>query len=130
MKPAAFSKTDLEQLQRQLSEWRHRQTGLVRLPEAMWSAATKLARTHGAGLVARTLRLDYYKLRARVNDNAVPVSKPATFVEVKGSDLTGTSPEECKVELFDGSGAGMTFVTRGDLSTLLALAQSFWTRPR
>ena len=130
MKPAAFSKTDLEQPQHQLSDWRHKQTGLVRLPEAMWRAATKLARTHGTGLVARTLRLDYYKLRARVKDNAVPLGKPPAFVEVKGPDLPGTSPEECKVELFDGSGAGMTLVTRGDLSTLLALAQSFWSRRR
>lgn len=130
MKPAAFSKTDLEQLQRQLSDWRRQQTGIVRLPEAMWSAATKLARTHGAGLVARTLRLDYYKLRARVNGNAVPLSKPPAFVEVKDSDLAGSPPEECKVELFDGSGAGMTLVIRGGLSTLLALAHSFWSRPR
>ncbi len=130
MKTAAFSKTDLKQLQHQLSDWRRQQTGLVRLPEALWSAATKLARTQGAGLVARTLRLDYYKLRAHVNGNAVPLNKPAAFVEVKGPDLPGTSPEECKVELFDGSGAGMTLVTRGDLSTLLALAQSFWSRPR
>jgi len=96
----------------------------------MWSAAALLARTHGAGLVARTLRLDYYKLRARVKDNAVPLRKPPAFVEVKGPVLPGTPPEEGKVELFDGSGAGMTFVTRGDLSTLLALAQSFWSRPR
>jgi hypothetical protein len=130
MKPAAFSKTDLKELQRQLSDWRRKQTGLVRLPEAMWSAATKLARTHGAGLVARTLRLDYYKLRARVNRNTFSLSKPPAFVEVKGPGLPGTSPEECKVELFDGNGAGMTLVTRGDLSTLLALAQSFWSRPR
>lgn len=130
MKPVAFSKTDLEQLQRQLSAWRRQQTGPVRLPEAMWSAATGLARTHGTGTVARTLGLDYYKLRTRVNGNAVPLNKPAAFVEVKGTDLPGTSSEECKVELFDGSGAGMTLVTRGDLSTLLALAQSFWSRPR
>jgi hypothetical protein len=130
MKPAAFSKTDLKQLQRQLSDWRRKQTGLVRLPEALWSAATKLARTHGAGVVARTLRLDYYKLRARVNVNAVPLSKAPAFVEVKGPVLPGTPPEECKVELFDDSGAGMTLVIPGDLSTLLALAQSFWSRPR
>ena len=130
MKPAAFSKTDLKQLQHQLSDWRDKQTGPVRLPEAMWRAATKLARIHGTGLVARTLGLDYYKLRTRVNRKAVPLTRPPAFVEVKGADLPGTSPQECKVELFDGAGAGMTLSMRGDLSTLLALAQSFWSRPR
>jgi hypothetical protein len=130
MKPAAFSKTDLEQLQRQLSDWRHKHTGHVRLPEALWITAIKLARTHGTGPVARVLRLDYYKLRARVNGAAVPVTMAPPFVEVKNRDLSGISPEGDKVELFDGTGAGMTLPMRGDVSTLLALAQSFWSRPR
>jgi hypothetical protein len=130
MKPADFSKTDLKQLQRQLSDWRHKQTGRVRLPEAMWIAATKLARTHGTGLVASTLGLDYYKLRSRVKGKPVPLPGPPAFVEVKGADLPETSSAECRVELFDGTGAGMTLPVRGDLSTLLALVQSFWSHRR
>lgn len=130
MNPAAFSRTDLEHLQRELSVWRRKQTGPVRLPEAMWIAATELARTHGTGLVARTLRLDYYKLRSRAKSKTGPEATPPTFLEVKGSQLPGVVPEEGKVELFDGTGAGMTLPLRGDLATLLALAQSFWSRPR
>lgn len=130
MKPAAFSKTDLKELQRQLSDWRNKQTGPVRLPEAMWIAATRLARTHGSGRVARTLGLDYYKLRARANRKTVLLTEPPSFVEVKGADLPGASSAEYKVELFDGTGAGMTLPVGGDLATLLALAQSFWRRPR
>ena len=130
MKPAVFSKTDLKRLQRQLSDWRDRQIGRVRLPEAMWIAATKLARTQGIGLVARTLGLDYYKLRARVNGEGVPRIEAPAFVELKSAALPGPSPEECKVELFDGTGAGLTLAMRTDLSTLLALAQNFWSRPR
>ena len=130
MKRLAFSKTSLEHLQRQLSVWRRKQTGPARLPEAIWIAATELARTHGTGLVARTLRLDYYKLRNRVSGKTGPVTTPPAFVEIRAPQLPGVAPEEGKVELFDGTGAGMTLPMRGDLSTLLALAQSFWRRAR
>jgi hypothetical protein len=99
MKPTAFSKTDLEQLQRQLSDWRVKQSGPVRLPEAVWRAATQLARTRGTGLVAPTLRLDYYKLRNRVRDKTGPEATPPAFVEIKGPQLPGVVPEEGKVEV-------------------------------
>ena len=62
----AFSTTDLHQLQGQLLAWRRKQSGRARLPEGVWSAATDLARTQGPSLVARALRLDYYKLRQRL----------------------------------------------------------------
>lgn len=93
-------------------------------------AATELARTHGTGLVARTLQLDYYKLRERVRGKTAPLIRAPAFLELKAPELPVGLPEEGKLELFDGTGAGMTLPMRGDLSTLLALAQSFWSRPR
>ena len=86
MKRETFSKTDLKQIQRQLSAWR-KKTGRIRLPEDIWVAATELARKHGTGVVARSLRLDYYKLRQRVCGTVSSLSQPAAFVEVKGSEL-------------------------------------------
>lgn len=122
--------TDLDQLQRQLSAWRRRQTGRTRLPEALWSAARDLARTHGPSLVARTLRLDYYQLRRRVaGTSRLPTASP-TFIEVQGEPTSGTGCAESLVELFDGDAARMTLRVRSDAATLVALAESFWKRPR
>lgn len=81
-------------------------------------------------MVARTLRLDYAKLRQRLaRPPSVPLA-PATFVEVKAAALSGVGLGESGVELSDGTGAWMTFRVPGDLATLVALAQSFWRRRR
>lgn len=126
----AFSTTDLNRLQRQLSAWRQKRTGRTRLPEAVWGAATDLARTQGPSLVARALRLDYYKLRQRLTGTSSFPTVPATFVELKGAPLAGADGGESSVELVDGTGARMTLRVRSDLATLVALAQSFWRRRR
>jgi len=126
----AFSTTDLNRLQRQLSAWRQKRTGRTRLPEAVWGAATDLARTQGPSLVARALRLDYYKLRQRLTGTSSFPTVPATFVEVKSAPLAGADGDESSVELVDGTGARMTLRVRSDLATLVALAQSFWRRRR
>jgi hypothetical protein len=74
--------------------------------------------------------LDYYKLRKRVSGKTGPQTTPPAFVEIKGPQLHGVVSDEGKVELFDSTGARMTLPMRGDLATLLALAQSFWRRSR
>jgi hypothetical protein len=124
----AFSTTDLNQLRRQLSAWRREQSGRTRLPEALWGAATSLARTQGPSRVARLLRLDYYKLRKRLATTATLLPAPPAFVELKGAPMFGTGPGEAAVELSDGTGARMTLRVCSDVATLVALAGSFWRR--
>jgi len=41
-------------------------TGL-RMPEALWKAAARLARAHGLSPVAKALGLDYYSLKKRTD---------------------------------------------------------------
>lgn len=130
MRPHAFSTSDLNRLQRQLLAWRRKQSGRTRLPKAAWRAAADLARTHGPSRVARTLRLDYYKLRQRLAGTSALQTAPPAFVEVKGEPMSEVGRGESVVELFDGTGARMTLRVRGDLATLVALAQSFWRRGR
>jgi len=125
-----YSTTDLNQLRRQLSAWRREQSGRTRLPEALWRAATDLARTQGPSRVARVLRLDYYKLRKRLAVTASLLQAPPAFVELKGAPMFGTGPDESVVELSDGTGARMALRVRHDVATLVALAESFWRRPR
>jgi hypothetical protein len=125
-----FSPTDLRQLQRQLSSWRRQQSGRVRLPEAVWLSAASLAQRHGASLVARTLHLDYYKLRQRSVGRSSPTGATPAFVELQVAPTLDPSSGEAAVELSDGTGARMTLRVRGELPTVVALAQSFWRRGR
>jgi len=126
----SFSPTDLRQLQRQLSTWRRQRSGRVRLPEALWQSAATLAQRHGASLVARTLHLDYYKLRRRSAGGASPAESAPAFVELQVAPALGPSGSEASVELSDGTGARMTLRVRSELPTVVALAESFWRRPR
>ena len=124
-----FSTTDLNRLQHQLSAWRRRQPGRARLPEALWRAATELARTKSPSLVARTLCLDYYKLQERLAGTSPLQTTTPTFVEVKGQWPSETLADQAIVELSDGTGARMILRVRNDVKTVLGLAQSFWRRP-
>ena len=125
-----FSPTDLRQLQRQLGTWRRQQSGRVRLPEAVWISAATLAQRHGASLVARTLHLDYYKLRQRLTGRFLLRGAPPAFVELQVAQAPGPSAGEVAVELSDGTGARMTLRLRGELPTVVALTESFWRRGR
>ena len=81
MTTESFSTSDLARLQQQLLAWRRRETGGARLPEHLWHAATELARRRGPSTVARTLRLDYYKRRARLNSTPRDRDAPPIFGE-------------------------------------------------
>jgi hypothetical protein len=126
----AFSTTDLNRLQRQLSAWRREQSGRTRLPEVLWRAAADLARRQGPSRVARVLRLDYYKLQKRLAATSSPLAAPPAFVELKEVPMSEAGPGESAVELSDGTGARMALRMRHDVATLVALAEGFWRRPR
>ena len=74
----------IEQLQRQLDEFRSAQPHRRKLPETLWQAAVELARQHGVYSVAHPLRLGYTGLKKRLDgvpDRKKAVAKPA-FVEL------------------------------------------------
>jgi hypothetical protein len=57
----------IEQLQRQLDEFRSTQPHRKKLPETLWQAAVELARQYGVYSVAHPLRLDYMGLKKRLD---------------------------------------------------------------
>lgn len=140
MPRSRFSATDLDTLQRQLDCWRQSQSGYRRLPEEAWAAASTLARRLGAGRVARTLGLDYSKLKelsdaplALASVESFPV--PPGFVELQwgngtGSALprSGSGSAECRVEFCDEAGGRLTLQAPASSPVLLGLAQAFWRR--
>lgn len=134
MAAATFSATDLPQLERQLNSWRQSQPGRRRLPPEVWRAAVALARTHGLSCVARSLRLDYYKLQRLHAEETLRTVLPRAsacppgFVELASpSPMTGPAP--CRVELRNRRGATMTLHLPHDLAAVLALVKAFWRRP-
>lgn len=129
MLPTKFSATDLKQLRHQLDRWRQRQAGATRLPQALWTSAATLARTHGVGPVARTLRLDYNKLKRQVPPpaEATPLA-PAAFVELRPLERLPQAAAMCRMELSDPAGAKMTLELPCDPATVGGVVQAFWRR--
>lgn len=125
-----FSTTDLNQLRHQLERWRRSQSGTVRLPEALWTSAAALATTYGVGQVARTLRLDYNKLKRHVAPapaRAVPIGPP-TFVELAPHQPWSQPSSVCRVELCDPAGSKMRVELPCDPTIAMGLAQAWWRR--
>jgi hypothetical protein len=88
----------ITQLQRQLEQFRSTRPTRTKLPEPLWQAAVELARQHGIHAVAHPLRLDYTRLKQRVEGISSRPRNPATpaFVELIGRGAA-TLPE-CVIE--------------------------------
>lgn len=90
------------QLQTQLDQWRSTQKGRTKLPESFWQAAVELAKEYGLFQTAAPLRLDYMRLKKRLEESMDPPGKqpPAAFVELvaRPADL-----QECVIE-FESAG--------------------------
>lgn len=126
MSEGVFSSTDLNQLQHQLEVWRQRQTGRPRLPMAVWSAAAKLAGTHGVSAVSRSLRIGFAKLREQTQ--AVVSASPgrSPFVELRLEVPPRSNSAVGSVELIDGPDRRLRLETGHDPTLWLAVAKAFW----
>lgn len=82
--------------------WRRTKKPRSRIPEPLWDLAVKLTGQHGLNRTARTLKLDYYSLKKRVDVSGDQGEKnDSAFVEFP-SPLTPTP--ECVIELDTNSG--------------------------
>src|ERR1700756_4735416 len=86
------------QLQRQLEQFRSTQPARTKLPESLWQAAVELARQHGIYAVAHPLRLDYTRLKQRLDGIPSRRRMPGktAFVELVGDGAT--TPPGCVIE--------------------------------
>src|SRR5450759_1791445 len=97
----------IEQLRRELDQFRSTQPRRTKLPESLWQAAVELALQHGLYSVSHPLRLDYAGLKKRlcgVPSLRQKAPKP-TFVEL----IAPPPPtlEECIIEFESSSGGKM-----------------------
>ena len=125
----------LEGVRRRLERWRGRRKARPRIAEPLWTAAVKMAETHGIHRTAKTLRLDYYSLKKRFERKAaggddVPDKRvAATFLELPAAAWAGSglSFGECTLELENTGGAKMRVHLKGVAAPdLTALGRSFW----
>jgi hypothetical protein len=134
----------LEALRRRFERWRGIGKPRSPIPDRLWVAAVKLASKHGLCRTARTLRVDYYSLKKRVEAASVTEHGRPTLA-VGGQTLSAAGPEEgtpttfvelpspahpsreCVLELESAAGAKMRVQVKGvAMPDLTALARSFW----
>jgi hypothetical protein len=104
-------------------KFRKTHKGYRRLPESLWSAAVKLARTYGVNRTANALRLDYSGLKKRLEST---VSTPGSgFVELLPSVVSAAA--ECVLECEDARGMKLRLHFKGpQLPDLAALSRALW----
>jgi hypothetical protein len=114
------------------AQWRHSRKSRTRIPERLWQLAVELAVTYGVSRTASALKLDYYALKRRLEDNAssaMLVSPPhdqAGFLELPTSTLGASG--ECVIDFENSSGAKMRVHLRGMAAPdLVALSRSLWS---
>ena len=115
------------QLQRQFDQFRSAQPHRAKNPESLWLAAEDLAHQHGLYAVAHPLRLDYVRLKRRLEavsqveekQRKKKVASPR-FVELIAAHPAAA---ECLIEFESKSGSKMRIQWKGsgapDWSSLL-----------
>ena len=104
------------QLQRQLDQFRSAQPHRAKIPESLWEAAEDLARQHGVYAVAHPLRLDYVRLKRRLEAVSKVEEKKKTKKVAPGFvELIAAHPAaaECVVEFESKSGGKMRIQWKG-----------------
>ena len=118
---------DLEGLRRRFELWRRTHRARSRISDALWAAAAKLAGSYGICLVAKALRVDYYSLKARFEQEpACAAELPRErFLELPSPSTASLG--ECTVEWEDAAGSKMRVYLKGfHAPDLAALGRSFW----
>ena len=127
----------LSRLERRFAAWREKRAQGQRIPTSLWKSAVDVAVEHGVSRTASLLKLDYYALKKRVEQNAgsaVAQQGPATagkmaaraeFLELPVAAWPGVG--ECTLELEDAGGAKLRVHLKGFAAPdLTALSRSFW----
>lgn len=121
----------LEGVRRRIEQWRRTRKVRSPIPDPLWAAAVRMVNAYGMNRTARALRLNYYGLKKRVEQQAVGTSGEseakiaARFVELAPFASAGSC--ECLLELENVGGAKMRIQLKGiAMPDLAALSQTFW----
>ncbi|MHB8428766.1 MAG: hypothetical protein ACYDGU_13665 [Acidiferrobacterales bacterium] len=132
---AAGQPQDLMRMRQRLDEWRGSHARGVAFPDALWSAAGRVAQRRGVYVTARALGLEYNKLKrasgglvAQGRDEArrPPKAKPMKFIEVTG--VLPASPGGCRLSLQgpEGQRLQLEMAPGAAAEMVLQLCRSGW----
>lgn len=122
----------LEAVRGRFVEWRRARRVRTRIPEPLWAAAVKVAQKYGIHRTSKVLRLDYDRLKRRVEEDsagqAEVVSKGRAVGFVELPVPLPRSMGECLIEWEDGEGSKMRMhLTGAETPDPAALSRSFWS---
>ena len=113
------------------ARWRDTTPLGARVPEALWSRAVELARTHGVGRVATILRLDYVRLKRRLAAHSEAAALPPRPALVEMTLDLPRAGSGCSLVLSDARGRDLRIEwTRAVASEVAAVARSLWEAAR
>lgn len=126
--PSPIILTQVERVRQRFERWRRTRKKRSRIPEPLWNAAVAVAESYGVNPTARSLGLDYYELKKRLNSGPGVTTTPkepiGSFVEVVPSPALHP---ECVVELESAGGTKMRIHLKGVASPDEAWLRSlFW----
>jgi hypothetical protein len=114
---------------RRFERWRrsHKGKGRPLIPESLWASAAEIAKEHGVFRTAQVLRLEYNKLKRRVQSPAAATLRRApapAFVELMAPPVMGGA--ECVIEL-EGPRGKMRIQWKGTAPPdLSGLSRALW----
>jgi hypothetical protein len=120
----------LEGVRRRFERWRRTRRNRSPIPDSLWVAAVKVASAYGICRTARALRVGYYSLKDRVEQESPACGLPgegavATFLQLSAPASAGSC--ECIWELEDAGGSKMRIHLKGfEAPDLAAISRSFW----
>ena len=117
----------LRRVCRRFERWRSGHKTRLPIPNGLWRAAAHAAREHSVFRAAKTLRLDYSKLKRMMETTSMsaPLTMaPAKFVELTPSE--GIAEAECVIEV-EGPRGKMRIHWKGAMPPDLAgLSRVLW----
>lgn len=119
----------LEATRQRFEQWRRTRQGRTQIPDGLWATAVKMAGSYGVSQTAKVLRLDYYGLKKRLEQEAAAAGPDTgtvtTFLELPAPACSGSG--ECVLEMEDIAGLKKRVQVKGlEASELAALVRSFW----
>ncbi len=100
------------------------------MPEELWQEAVEVAREEGLYATARTLRVDYCRLKERLSTTRMATAgagQAPAFVELElGQPHDGG---KAVVELSDRDGSRMRIEVAAAAVDVAGLVRTFWSRP-
>lgn len=120
---------EVRKLAQQLRLWRASPQRERRIPEALWGAAVRLARSYGVSRISRALKFSYHDLQRRAGGTRVRrPRRPGrpTFIQLPAPDLSTAVDRPGTVEVVHGSGSRLILrLPDAKPEELLALVQAF-----